>query len=136
MNVLDDDDPANDTTGLEILAVSLFHAGYREDAAAMLAILFKPLEDIKAMEKEQAEERVSSEPGEYQVDASAPIEELQGSSESIWEDVQSEAEATPTGQTEVHVEGFIGPPENPMLSVPMRPKPAGRGLSLNIEKGS
>jgi tetratricopeptide (TPR) repeat protein len=40
MNALDDEDPTNDTEGLRSLAVSLFHAGDRTNAAAILAVLF------------------------------------------------------------------------------------------------
>jgi tetratricopeptide (TPR) repeat protein len=45
MNSIDDDDPSNDTQGLVSLAVSLFHAGDRENAAAILAVIFRTVED-------------------------------------------------------------------------------------------
>ncbi|KAK5653775.1 hypothetical protein OQA88_7933 [Cercophora sp. LCS_1] len=41
MNTIDDDDPTNDTVGLTSLAVSLFHAGDKVNAAAIMAILFR-----------------------------------------------------------------------------------------------
>lgn len=56
MNSLDDDDPANDMDGMQSLAVSLFHAKDRRNAAAILAILFKPLEGAKAKESEKEKE--------------------------------------------------------------------------------
>jgi tetratricopeptide (TPR) repeat protein/GTPase SAR1 family protein len=47
MNTVDDDDPTNDTAGISSLAVSLFHAGDRRNAAAIMAILFRSLEPSK-----------------------------------------------------------------------------------------
>lgn len=44
MRCLDDDDPTNDAVGLKMLAGVLMPAGYRQDAAALLAILFEMLE--------------------------------------------------------------------------------------------
>jgi len=41
MNTVDDDDPTNDTLGISSLAISLFHAGDRANAAAIMAILFR-----------------------------------------------------------------------------------------------
>lgn len=41
MNTVDDDDPTNDTIGISSLAISLFHAGDRANAAAIMAILFR-----------------------------------------------------------------------------------------------
>jgi tetratricopeptide (TPR) repeat protein len=46
MNSIDDDDPTNDTDGLKALARSLTHAGDRRNAGAILAILFKPIENM------------------------------------------------------------------------------------------
>jgi len=46
MNMLDDNDPSNDTRGLHSLAVTLLQAGDRINAGAILAVLFKPLEDL------------------------------------------------------------------------------------------
>ena len=43
LNTIDDDDPTNDKVGLRSLAVSLFHAGDRENAAAIMAILFREM---------------------------------------------------------------------------------------------
>ena len=45
MNALDDEDPTNDTTGLKTLAPTLFQAGDRQNAGAIMAIVFKTLED-------------------------------------------------------------------------------------------
>ncbi|TLS24871.1 hypothetical protein PpBr36_08603 [Pyricularia pennisetigena] len=56
MKSLDDEDPANDTRGMAALAVSLFHAGDRKNAAALLAILFQPLESYEPEEEEEDEE--------------------------------------------------------------------------------
>ena len=44
LHSVDDDDPSNDTSGLICLAISLFHAGDRRNASAILAILFKGVE--------------------------------------------------------------------------------------------
>ncbi|KAK4450851.1 hypothetical protein QBC34DRAFT_348375 [Podospora aff. communis PSN243] len=44
MNTVDDDDPTNDTAGVSSLAVSLFHAGDRKNAGAIMAILLRSLE--------------------------------------------------------------------------------------------
>jgi tetratricopeptide (TPR) repeat protein len=46
MDMLDDNDPSNDTRGLHALAVTLLQAGDRTNAGAILAVLFKPLEDL------------------------------------------------------------------------------------------
>jgi tetratricopeptide (TPR) repeat protein len=46
MDMLDDNDPSNDTRGLHALAVTLLQAGDRINAGAILAVLFKPLEDL------------------------------------------------------------------------------------------
>jgi len=48
--MLDDNDPSNDTRGLHALAVTLLQAGDRTNAGAILAILFKPLEDLPMQE--------------------------------------------------------------------------------------
>lgn len=62
LHSVDDDDPSNDTDGLKSLATSLFHAGDRRNASAILAILFKSVEteieqelqgQIKRREKKQ-----------------------------------------------------------------------------------
>jgi tetratricopeptide (TPR) repeat protein len=50
MDMLDDNDPSNDTRGLHALGVTLLQAGDRTNAGAVLAILFKPLEDLLAQE--------------------------------------------------------------------------------------
>lgn len=47
MNTVDDDDPTNDTAGISSLAVSLFHAGDRRNAAAIMAILFRSVDPSK-----------------------------------------------------------------------------------------
>ena len=52
MNMLDDDDPSNDEAGLHALAATLFKAGDRKNAGAILAILFKALEDEPPLEQE------------------------------------------------------------------------------------
>jgi tetratricopeptide (TPR) repeat protein len=46
MDMLDDKDPSNDMRGLHALAVTLLQAGDRTNAGAILAVLFKPLEDL------------------------------------------------------------------------------------------
>lgn len=46
MKSVDDDDPTNDTDGLRALAQSLIHAGDRRNAGAILAILFKSVENM------------------------------------------------------------------------------------------
>ncbi|KAF1952492.1 hypothetical protein CC80DRAFT_452308 [Byssothecium circinans] len=51
MKALDDDDPSNDAFGMVSLADTLFHAGDRENAATILAILFQLLEDAIAKEE-------------------------------------------------------------------------------------
>lgn len=56
MNSLDDDDPANDTAGIISLAKSLFHAGDRHNAAAILSFLFIPLPDAEAAADEYSNE--------------------------------------------------------------------------------
>ena len=45
LKLLDDDDPTNDMQGLHTLAITLLHANDCTNAAAILAILFKPVED-------------------------------------------------------------------------------------------
>ena len=56
MDMLDDNDPNNDTRGLHALAVTLLEAGDRINAGAILAILFKPLEDLPIQEVVEDEE--------------------------------------------------------------------------------
>jgi tetratricopeptide (TPR) repeat protein len=46
MDMLDDNDPSNDTRGLHALSITLLQAGDRTNAGAILAVLFKPLEDL------------------------------------------------------------------------------------------
>jgi hypothetical protein len=46
MDMLDDNDSSNDKRGLHALAVTLLQAGDRTSAGAILAVLFKPLEDL------------------------------------------------------------------------------------------
>lgn len=46
IDMLDDDDPSNDTRGLHALAVTLLQAEDRINAGAILAVLFRPLEDL------------------------------------------------------------------------------------------
>ena len=48
LKLLDDDDPTNDMQGLHTLAITLLHADDCVNAAAILAILFKPVEDERA----------------------------------------------------------------------------------------
>jgi len=55
MKMLDDDDPTNDTKGLADLAVSLFHAGDRRNAGAILAILFTAGGEDESGSAEQAQ---------------------------------------------------------------------------------
>ena len=45
MTGLDDDDPTNDTKTCATLAISLFQAGDRKNAGAIIAVIFKTLED-------------------------------------------------------------------------------------------
>ncbi|TAQ86604.1 hypothetical protein B7494_g5067 [Chlorociboria aeruginascens] len=45
MDMLDDDDPSNDQDGLHALGITLFHAGDRANAGAILAIHFKYIEE-------------------------------------------------------------------------------------------
>ena len=62
LNTIDDDDPTNDRVGLKSLAVSLFHAGDRENAGAIMAILFRDMskededEDDRGDDGEQSDE--------------------------------------------------------------------------------
>lgn len=48
LELLDDNDPTNDMKGLHTLAITLLHLGDDTNAAAILAVVFKPLEDIRA----------------------------------------------------------------------------------------
>ena len=48
LNLLDDNDPTNDMQGLHTLAITLLHADDCENAAAILAVLFKPVEDQRS----------------------------------------------------------------------------------------
>ena len=48
LKLLDDDDPTNDMQGLHTLAITLLHVDDSINAAAILAILFKPVEDERA----------------------------------------------------------------------------------------
>ncbi|TLD28206.1 hypothetical protein PspLS_03751 [Pyricularia sp. CBS 133598] len=93
MKSLDDDDPANDTSGMATLAVSLFHAGDRKNAAALLAILFQPLETYEPEEEEEEEqigdneEKDTEENGILQDEAE--YSEIADTDDS-WEDVEGE----------------------------------------------
>ncbi len=60
MNALDDGDPANDTSGIASLAISLFHAGDRRDAAGLLAVLFKEIEDKQTAKQQEQMGKLSS----------------------------------------------------------------------------
>ena len=64
MSTLDDNDPGNDAFGMDRLAVSLFHAGDEKNAAAILAILFKPLENAKAAKNDSNEATESADQDE------------------------------------------------------------------------
>ena len=48
LEFLDDDDPINDMQALHALAITFLHANDSINAAATLAILFKPVEDEQA----------------------------------------------------------------------------------------
>lgn len=69
MNSLDDNDPTNDTEGLQTLALSLAHAGDRQNAAAILAILFKWVENRIEANKQKGREVTESVPISSQPDA-------------------------------------------------------------------
>ncbi|KAL5872412.1 hypothetical protein ACKVWC_008044 [Pyricularia oryzae] len=100
MKSLDDDDPANDTSGMATLAVSLFHAGDRKNAAALLAILFQPLETYEP-EGEDKDEESEQEQGvgddddeatkedDVQQQDEAEYSEIADTDDS-WEDVEGE----------------------------------------------
>ncbi|KAI6375402.1 hypothetical protein MCOR25_002968 [Pyricularia grisea] len=98
MKSLDDDDPANDTSGMATLAVSLFHAGDRKNAAALLAILFQPLETYEPEEEdEQSEEEHSVRNDDDEEEAKEddlPQDESEYSeiadTDDSWEDVEGE----------------------------------------------
>jgi tetratricopeptide (TPR) repeat protein len=64
MDMLDDNDPSNDTRGLHALAVTLLEAGDRINAGAILAILFKPLEDLPTQEEVEDDKPEQSD-GDY-----------------------------------------------------------------------
>ena len=51
MTGLDDDDPTNDTKTCATLAISLFQAGDRKNAGAIIAVIFMTLEDYLAKKK-------------------------------------------------------------------------------------
>ena len=56
MTGLDDDDPTNDTKTCATLAISLFQAGDQKNAGAIIAVIFKTLEDyLSKQERLQAE---------------------------------------------------------------------------------
>jgi hypothetical protein len=56
LNGLDDEDPTNDTAACVNLAISLFQAGDKQNAASIITTLFKTLEDyLKDKEDEEAE---------------------------------------------------------------------------------
>lgn len=113
MNSLDDDDPANDTGGMSSLAISLFHAGDRRNAAAILSVLFKPLEDARASKRaagpggieDQVNEAAGTEPANNG-------EECQASEEAISRTAKGEATRSPVA--------------------PKKPAQIGRSLSLNV----
>jgi len=67
LNTIDDNDPTNDTAGLQSLAVSLFHAGDKTNAGAIMAILFRD----KSIE--QQEEKI--EEGSVEPSGDAPVEQ-------------------------------------------------------------
>lgn len=127
MNSLDDDDPTNDTDGLASLARTLFHAGDWKDVAAIMAILYKPLEDAMAKQKEQEAEAV--EEGKKP----PPLNNLQNISESIRQHLQAEPQAgaqLPSMTTDGE-QAFVGPAEMALVP-PTQPEKPGRGISLNI----
>lgn len=55
--LLDDNDPNNDTGALVSLAVTLFHAGDRPNAAALLAVVYGPLAASKAQAQSASDEQ-------------------------------------------------------------------------------
>ena len=58
MNTVDDIDPANDTSGISNLAVSLFHAGDRENAAAIVANLHRSAETECKRDEKRAKDAI------------------------------------------------------------------------------
>jgi tetratricopeptide (TPR) repeat protein len=139
MNSLDDDDPTNDTSGMASLAISLFHAGDRRNAAAILAILFKPLEDMKAAEGSDGDETHGEE--NKRTTEVATTEDVQATLQSGGDDLethdQAGAEAEDNKTDEEIRSKLIGPQEKDMVPPPpKRPAQTGRGLSLNVSDES
>lgn len=58
LGMLDDNDPSNDTRALTELVPTLFQANHRDDAVAILAGLFTPLEALLQEHAEQEEDHV------------------------------------------------------------------------------
>ncbi len=92
LNTIDDDDPTNDKAGLKSLAVSLFHAGDRENAGAIMAILFREMS-----QKDEDE----SDNGDDGKQADETEDELAGTTENISNESSEEdtPEQTPPDKT-------------------------------------
>lgn len=131
MNTLDDDDPTNDMTGMASLAVSLLHAGDRTNAAAILAVLFKPLEDTMiTKEFDNEEEEEEDHDGEVVVGDKQAGDDSETNSESGWEEVQAHDHEVIASSSTDPSNG--APAEQVGSEIPKRPAHAGRGLSLNV----
>jgi tetratricopeptide (TPR) repeat protein len=68
MDMLDDNDPSNDTRGLHALAVTLLQAGDRINAGAILAVLFKPLEDFPTQQVAEGDDSDTPNSGNGETD--------------------------------------------------------------------
>lgn len=59
LEMLDDNDPSNDMQGLFALAITLLHAGDEQNAACVLGILFKPVQDAQKAHFQASAETVN-----------------------------------------------------------------------------
>ena len=97
LNTIDDDDPKNDKAGLESLAVSLFLAGDRKNAGAIMAILFLGVSK-EGEEEEDGEEEDGEEEDEEEHEPAGTTENI--SDESSEEDIEVVSEKPEEQQDE------------------------------------
>ncbi|KAI9713573.1 MAG: hypothetical protein M1820_000955 [Bogoriella megaspora] len=116
MKGLDDDDPTNDTPACRTLAISLFQAGDRKDAGALVAVLFKTLENYMAeRERLKAAAAEAESQGDQDGDAETVVEAEQNPP-------NAETSETPTQETQDPPECNLEP-SDPIIPPSLKKSP-------------
>lgn len=108
LNSVDDDDPTNDTSGLQHLAKMLLHAGDKHNASAMLAILFN---GVKANSEQSAVEGGSEDDGDNNKDhagSGQPLSLADPPAEARSQETPPEASPTKANELPLNIDEDAG----------------------------